>query len=402
LKKSFTNILLIFLLSVIVIGCSRKKDKFLNKNFHSLTTKYNFLFNGNNLYAEGLIDLENEVKENFWGLLPIEKFKYYDIDDEDRETNFTRSEEKATLAIQKHSMNVDGKERNPIMDQAYFLLGKSRYFDNRFIPALEAFNYILYKYPTSQYINMVKIWKEKINIRLEQNKYAIDNLKELLDENNLQIEERSLANSYIAQAFINIEQIDSAAYYLKRSNQQFKNLKNDPRKTFLLAQLYQNMSINDTAYDTYTEVINLNRKIPRKFYIQSFINRSNVSDSIDNSISELKELTENFENNNFFDIIYHQIAVLNLKKNNDDPDSTDSLRILNDSLAVLNFNKSLRSDSDDEILIAKNYNELAELNFRNKDYLQAGLYYDSTLSELNSRSRDFKKIKRSKLPTNTT
>tara|TARA_B100001121_G_scaffold200020_1_gene174900 strand:- start:2 stop:2515 length:2514 start_codon:yes stop_codon:yes gene_type:complete len=394
LKKSFTNILLIFLLSVIVIGCSRKKDKFLNKNFHSLTTKYNFLFNGNNLYAEGLIDLENEVKENFWGLLPIEKFKYYDIDDEDRETNFTRSEEKATLAIQKHSMNVDGKERNPIMDQAYFLLGKSRYFDNRFIPALEAFNYILYKYPTSQYINMVKIWKEKINIRLEQNKYAIDNLKELLDENNLQIEERSLANSYIAQAFINIEQIDSAAYYLKRSNQQFKNLKNDPRKTFLLAQLYQDMSINDTAYDTYTEVINLNRKIPRKFYIQSFINRSNVSDSIDNSISELKELTENFENNNFFDNIYHQIAVLNLKKNDDDPDSTDSLRILNDSLAVLNFNKSLRSDSDDEILIAKNYNELAELNFRNKDYLQAGLYYDSTLSELNSRSRDFKKIKR--------
>ena len=186
------------------------------------------MFNGNNLYAEGLIDLENEVKENFWGLLPIEKFKYYDIDDEDRETNFTRSEEKATLAIQKHSMNVDGKERNPIMDQAYFLLGKSRYFDNRFIPALEAFNYIVYKYPTSQYINMVKIWKEKINIRLEQNKYAIDNLKELLDENNLQIEERSLANSYIAQAFINIEQIDSAAFYLKRSNQQFKNLKKTP------------------------------------------------------------------------------------------------------------------------------------------------------------------------------
>ena len=66
----------------------------------------------------------------------------------------------------------------------------------------------------------------------------------------------------------------------------------------------------------------------------------------------------------------------------------------NDSLAVVYFNKSLRSDPDDEILIAKNYNELAELYFRNKDYLQAGLYYDSTLSELNSRTREFKKIKR--------
>ena len=379
---------------MIVIGCSRKKDKFLNKNFHSLTTKYNFLFNGNNLYAEGLVDLENDVKENFWTLLPIEKFRFYDLDDEERETNFTKAEEKATLAIQKHSMNIDGKEINPIMDQAYFLLGKSRYFDNRFIPALEAFNYILFKYPTSQYINKVKIWKEKINIRLEQNKYAIDNLKELLEEDNLLVEERSLVNSYLAQAFINIEQIDSAAYYLKRSNQQFNNLKSNPRKTFLLAQLYQDLLVNDTAYDLYSEIIDLKRKIPRKFYINSYINRSSTSDSIDNSILELKELAENFENNNFLDVIFHQIGILNLKKTRSNISLKDSLKRAHDSLAVLYFNKSLRSDPDDEILIAKNYNELAELNFRNKDYLQAGLYYDSTLSELNNRSHEFRKIKR--------
>ena len=311
MKKPIINIISFFFLAILIAGCSRKKDKFLNKNFHSVTTKYNFLFNGNNLYAEGLSDLENDVRENFWTLLPLEKFKFYRIDDEERETNFTRAEEKATLAIQKHSMNVDGKERNPIMDQAYFLLGKARYYDNRFIPALEAFNYILYKYPTSEYINKVKIWKEKINIRLDQNKYAIDNLKELLEEENLLIEERSLANSYLAQAFINIEQIDSAAYFLKKSNQQFKNIKNNPRNTFLLAQLYQELKVKDTASELYSEIIDLHRKIPRKFYIHSYINKSSLSDSIENSIMELKELTMNFENNNFFDIIYHQIAMLN-------------------------------------------------------------------------------------------
>jgi len=379
------------LVAILLAGCSRKKDKFLNKNFHSLTTKYNFLFNGNNLYAEGLSDLENDIRENFWNLIPIEKFKYYDLDDEERETNFTRAEEKATLAIQKHSMNVDGKERNPIMDQAYFLLGKSRYYDNRFIPALEAFNYILYKYPTSEYINKVKIWKEKINIRLDQNKYAIDNLKELLEEENLLTEEKSIANSYIAQAFINIEEIDSATHYLKKSNQQHKSITNNLRKTFLLAQLYQDLSISDTAYTLYSEIIDLHRKIPREFYINSFIKRSMVTDSIDAEIAELKLLTENFENNNFADIIFYQIAMLNLKKANL-TEELDSNQL--DSLAVINFNKSLRSDPDDEILIAKNYRELAELNFRNKDYLKAGLYYDSTLSELNTRSREFRRIKK--------
>ena len=393
MKKLLTNITLFFFIAIIIVGCSRKKDKFLNKNFHSLTTKYNYLFNGNNLYAEGLSDLENELNENFWELLPIEKFRFYEIDDEERETNFTRAEEKATLAIQKHSMNVEGKEKNPIMDQAYFLLGKARYHDNRFIPALEAFNYILYKYPTSEYINKVKIWKEKINIRLDQNKYAIENLKELLEEDNLLMQERSLANSYLAQAFINTKQIDSATYYLKKSNIQFKNIKKNPRNTFLLAQLYQELKVKDTASDLYTQIIDLHRKTPRKFYVQSYINRSVISDSIDNSILELTELSENFENNNFLDIIYYQTAILNLKKKNLNKTLEDSLKLF-DSLAVHYFNKSLRSGSADEVLIAKNYNELAELNFLNKEYLKAGLYYDSTLSKLNNKSREFRKIKK--------
>tara|TARA_Y100000991_G_scaffold209432_1_gene189547 strand:+ start:46296 stop:48761 length:2466 start_codon:yes stop_codon:yes gene_type:complete len=379
-------------MAIVLLGCSRKKDKFLNKNFHSLTTKYNFLFNGNNLYNLGILDLDNEVKEDFWTLIPIEKFNYYE-NEEARENNFTKAEEKATLAIQKHSMNVNGKERNPIMDEAYMLLGKSRYFDNRFIPALEAFNYILFKYPASKYVNEVKIWKEKINIRLGQNEYAIDNLKELLEEDNLLINERSIANSYLAQAFINIKQLDSAAFFLKKSNQQSNSIKKQPRKTFLLAQIYQDLSIADTAYSLYTDIIDLNRKVPREFFVNSFVKRSMVSTSIDSSIVELKLLAENFENNNFSDIIFHQIAMLNLRRS-EQSGIQEGIFKKSDSAAVTYFNKSLRTESDDEILVAKNYNELAELNFRNKDYLQAGLYYDSTLSEINKRSREFRKIKK--------
>jgi hypothetical protein len=34
------------------------------------------------------------------------------------------------------------KRRNFQIDEAYLLLGKARYYDQRFIPALDAFNYI--------------------------------------------------------------------------------------------------------------------------------------------------------------------------------------------------------------------------------------------------------------------
>jgi hypothetical protein len=74
------------------------------------------------------------------------------------------AETKATKAIQKHSMNIDGRERNFQIDEAYLLLGKARYYDQRFIPALDAFNYI-YKYPNSSNIYEAKIlWKNKYAI----------------------------------------------------------------------------------------------------------------------------------------------------------------------------------------------------------------------------------------------
>jgi hypothetical protein len=52
------------------------------------------------------------------------------------------------------------EERNFQIDEAYLLLGKARYYDQRFIPALDAFNYILYKYPSSN-IYEAKIWRGK-------------------------------------------------------------------------------------------------------------------------------------------------------------------------------------------------------------------------------------------------
>ena len=168
-----------------------------------MTTKYNYLFNGQNLFDQALEELDLEEKDNFWKLLQVEKYNSKEPSGDsknDTETLFSQAEEKATLAIQKHSMNIDGREANPIMDEAYLLLGKSRYYDQRFIPSLEAFNYILFKYPTSKYINHVKIWKEKINIRLGQSSRALVNLKELIENNNLNPEDLADSNLFLAQA----------------------------------------------------------------------------------------------------------------------------------------------------------------------------------------------------------
>lgn len=384
-----SNFIYIFFIILILGSCSRKKDKFLNKKFHSTTTKYNYLFNGNNLLIQGIDQANSQLKESFWELIPIEKFDLNKINEkEDERSIFTDAEEKATLAIQKHSMSIMGEERNPIMDEAYLLLGKSRYYDGRYIPSLEAFNYILYKYPKSELINEVKIWKEKINVKLNQNEFAQTNLRDLLEQNNLSNPDKYNIYSLLAQTAINMQEFDNAIFYLKKSLEIGFKPETIYRNKFLLSQLYEKEEIKDTAFKEYSEIIDFNRKIPREFYIQSYLNKSNVADSLNLSVSELSDLVKDYENNKFSDIINFQMAKLYLNEYKANEQKEDELK------SIVFFNKSLEANSSDNYLISRNYLNLAEINFNNKNYFKAGLYYDSTLTRLDQKTKEARTIKR--------
>ena len=381
-KLKHKNLLLICTILLLIFGCSRKKDKFLNRSFHSITTKYNYLYNGNKLFQNAIEDLNEQEKDNFWELLPLEKYQSVNIQEGNENktaTAFANAEEKAVLAIQKHSMNIKGNEENPIMDKAYLLLGKARYYDTRLIPSLEAFNYILYRYPSSKLINQTKIWKEKINIRLGQNERAIENLKNIIIYNNLEDHDLAQANIFLAQAYINTMSQDSAIQCLKTARNLIKEKPIKARYNYILGQLYDNLKHKDSANDLYAENINYKRKIPREYFIHSQIRIAANSDSIANSVMQLNEFIENIENRPFLGALYHQRALLNLKSNND-------------SLAVSSFNKSLEAIIDDQYLQRVNYQKIAETYFNNKKYLLAGIYYDSTLTKFKNRTKTFKTI----------
>lgn len=95
----------------------------------------------------------------------------------------------------------------------------------------------------------------------------------------------------------------------------------------------------------------------------------------------LEDLETNRENRPFLDKIYHQIAKYQLQNESD-------------STAISYFNKSLRTNSEDDYLKAVNYQTLGDLNFDYSEYSLAGSYYDSTLLSLKENSKSFRAIKR--------
>ena len=51
MKKTFYTYVS-FLLILLLVGCSVRKDAFLNRSFHSVNAKYNVLYNGQTAYDE--------------------------------------------------------------------------------------------------------------------------------------------------------------------------------------------------------------------------------------------------------------------------------------------------------------------------------------------------------------
>ena len=378
-----------FLMAVLLLAaCSRKKNTFLSRSKHSITAEFNFLYNGNLAFETGLKEVSRSYRDDFWELLPVERFDSDNkkgLPGETKNPNFNRAEDKAVLAIQKHSIYLDGEEYNPQIDEAYVLLGKARYYDNRFVQALDAFNFILKTYPTCNSINHTKVWKAKTNIRLNNEEVAIENLKKMFKLQEISDEDYADASAIMAQAFINIDSLEAALPYIKRASETVKDHELEGRYLYITGQLYDKLEKIDSANLEFDKVIALKRKSPRVYMINAYIEKAKNFDFTKEDrvafLELLYGLEQDRENRPFLDKIYNQIGEY-YRKN----DSID--------LAIEFYNKSLDAYADDRKMQAVNYKTLAEIYFDYAEYKLAGAYYDSTLTNLDENTRPWRRIKK--------
>ncbi|MTH28850.1 tetratricopeptide repeat protein [Myroides pelagicus] len=396
---------------VFLYSCSVKKDRLVNRGYHAMTTKYNILYNGDLAYEEALFSLKENYRDNFWEILPVERIeikvdpeKQFQVsapiqskqgsildnfsidgnvsqDSLDGGIGFTRAENKATKAIQKHSMYIQGRERNWQMDEAYIMLGKARYHDGRFVPALEAFNYILYKYPDSDKIDEAKVWREKANLRLSYDDIAIKNLKEFLAmrKGKMRKQTEADANAILAQGYINIEQYDEAIAPMKRALEMTTTNEERARYLFILGQLYAKTGKTAEAFHSFENIVKMKRKGPRSYYIHSYsqlaeLGMRKVSDSTA-FLKTYKKLMRNRENRGFLDVLNRQVGLFY-----NDVGKTDK--------ALEYLKQAVKFGKTDEQLKAYNYLSIADIYFNSAGYAEAGSYYDSALSILPEKFRE--------------
>ena len=143
-------------LLALLVGCSRRVTTPTTRLYHSLTARYNTLYNGETAYTTSLESFVEALQENYLSPLTLDPLTPL-VRSARPAGNFTRSISKAEKAIQEHSLQRKPAKRpgwrrdpkavaeqakteyNPAPPAAWLLWGKSLFYEGRIDEAQATF-----------------------------------------------------------------------------------------------------------------------------------------------------------------------------------------------------------------------------------------------------------------------
>jgi tetratricopeptide (TPR) repeat protein len=378
------NVLFLFGLMLVVLGCSTKKNGALNRAYHSTTSKFNPLFNGQEALRYGVLDITQQHRDNYWLRLSVDPYLLPDAYSEEDTNNefFDRAAEKATLTVQKHSMLIEGEQRNKQIAKAYLLLGKARYYNGSYLQAVEAFTYLIKNMSSSDEAVEAELWRSKSYLEMGQVARAAREFTNIAQSGNLTTKHYAMAQSALADALLREEKDTLATQPLMRALATEKSAAKRGRYAYLLGQLYEDLDYADSAIIAYQQVLDLNRRIPRELWIHARLAQlKNKLPQDESTLLAYKKLLRSDEDRRFRDKIHYFYGTYLLK-------GQDTLQGENE------LNASLKTNPKDTYLKSLIYEQFANNRLDQVAFVVAGAYLDSTLQHLEQDSRRYRKLTR--------
>ena len=121
-----------------------------------------------------------------------------------------------------------------------------------------------------------------------------------MSNSELTLAESADASAYLAKAHLTLNQHQQATQPLYNAAAFTKDNATRARYYYLLGQLHDNLEHHDSAAVAYQRVIDLNRRIPRIYWIHAKLNQLNTSQADEETVQkQYRKLTKNEENKLF-------------------------------------------------------------------------------------------------------
>ena len=179
---------------VLVSACSPTKNRWINRNWHTLTGHYNIYFNAEQKLLEVKEQVEASHANNFNQILDV--IPYGTVEAAKAAGNLLDE------ASKKYSGTIALHQIGKFTDDAYFGIAKCHYYKRDYYSAIEAFQFVGSRYKNSIYKNLLISWMARSYVGLEKIEEAEAIIGEMLTRKNLS--KKEIAHVYTTAADINV------------------------------------------------------------------------------------------------------------------------------------------------------------------------------------------------------
>lgn len=387
--------------------CSVEKNTPSSRFYHSLTSRYNIFFNGNESFKSGVAKVNRGYVDDYAELLRV--FEYSDPASPSRcSADMERAIQKASKLISLKSMTakpelkdktrvseqdqklLDRKEYNEWVDDSYLLIGKARFYKQEYNEASAVFEYCTKEANDPEIKKEASIWLSRIYNETGKYPEGFRSLSEIDLSNESSGSLKSMYYTTLADLFIKQKKYAEAEEPLGQAIKLASGKRQRYRLTYLLAQINERAGNPERAIALYREVTKMNPP-----YDVEFNARINIAGVFDVNSGNPKEIRKELEkmlrdskNKDFLDQIYFALGNLSMKEGKE-----------NEALDF--FRKSASSQSSNQNQRGRTYLALADYFFNKPDLIRSAKYYDSTVYFINQKNPEYQVIRTKSLNLNS-
>lgn len=368
----------------LFISCSTSKDKWQNRKYHQIVAHYNSLWNGQESYKQAINTINDNYKDDFTKIIPVYKIPNESVA-QSIKSNTTRSIEKASKVVKKHSMRFHNIEKNPEIDDAYLLIGKSCLISRDFLGAEASFKYIIANWKKTPSIYEPMIWLALTYTK--QGKYSESDIilkevqKAIINKKASKRLKTFLYTVWAENDIASGKELAAIEKFNLRKKKIFKNSEN-VRIKFIEGQIYLRNENYNKAYKCFQTSY---RKA--KDYNMQFVSKLNQALCFEigdkrsiKVIEDLEEMLDKEINKDYRGQIYYAIGEIYYKNKS----KKIACKKWEQSISV-SKNNTIQKIASSIRAADVYYNEL-------ENYQKAAMYYDTALTLMEKSDPDYKRI----------
>lgn len=381
---------------LLVAGCSTQRNTPVSRTYHSVTTKYNVLFNGQEHFKAGLAAMEKAAQEDFTHvlpLMPLETGLNAPAGTDEFETAIMKAETAVSLHSIKAKPNFDQKrmseaeqrfysknEFNPYIDKCYLLIGQSYFYLQDYYNAISTFDKMAELFPREPVMFTAELWRVRALLAQKDFKQADERLQALSNDRNLPEKsplrdeisllqtELLLRNGQYADALPLLNELEHR-HSIKKNTRQ--------RIGYIKAQLYELQNQPTEAELIYRKTAHSSAPYEMRFQAQlNHIALQAASGDREAVKHELAGMAKKYRNLERRNRIYYVLAGLY----EEEGDMEQALPLYRQAAALSSTKDPLRAEA---------CRRTADYFFSIKEYETAGLYYDSTLRAMSPNNAEY-------------